>query len=295
MAGPCVQGLIHRQMACMKPAVSSQNMLPRDQEARFGGVIRLYGREGFERIQQAHVGVIGLGGVGSWTVEALARSGVGQLTLVDLDDVCTSNVNRQLHALDGTIGRSKVEVMAERIRLVNPACRIRPVVEFFSAANAEFFLSSGFDCVFDAIDNVPNKCLLLARCRQRNIPIVTCGGAGGRRDATRIRVTDLSHTSHDRLLQRVREILRTEHGFPGLDKPYGIECVYSVERPVYPLRDGSVCTTRPGPIELYEQDLRLNCDGGFGSATFVTGAFGFIAAGLVVRYLADGNSSATIP
>ena len=169
-----------------------------DFEFRFGGIGRLFGVDALARLRAAHVCVVGIGGVGSWTVEALARSGVGQLTLVDLDEICISNVNRQLHALNADVGRAKVEVMAERVRGINPECDVRPLPEFFTESNAEALLNTRYDFVVDAIDSLANKCRLIALCRDKKIPIVTCGGAGGRQDPTQVRVADLADTSHDR-------------------------------------------------------------------------------------------------
>ena len=243
-----------------------------DNALRFGGVARLYGAGGLQRLLQASVCVVGLGGVGSWAAEALARSAVGQLTLVDLDDVCVSNVNRQLQALDGAIGRPKVNVMAERIHAIHPACRVRAVAEFFTESTAEEILESRFDFVVDAIDQVANKCLLIARCRQRGIPIVSAGGAGGRRNPAAIRVADLAQTSRDALLQQVRKRLRDEHGFARDPKaPFGVPCVFSTEPPEPP---AGGC---PG---------RVTCDNGYGTASFVTGTFGLVAASCVVAKIA---------
>jgi tRNA threonylcarbamoyladenosine dehydratase len=253
-----------------------------DYEFRFGGIGRLFGTSALARLRAAHVAVVGIGGVGSWTVEALARSGVGRLTLIDLDEICVSNVNRQLHALNDAVGRAKVDAMAERVRGINPECDVRTVPEFFTEANAAELLGGGFDFVVDAIDSVRNKCVLIAQCRERNIPVVCCGGAGGRRDATQVRVADLAVTSHDRLLQKVRDTLRKDFGFPRGEKKFGVECVYSPETPVFPTCDGGVSTTREAGT-----DLRLNCESGFGTATFVTGTFGFVAAGVVVKTLAE--------
>ncbi len=255
--------------------------------ARFGGIERLYGRAGLARLARSHVCVVGLGGVGSWAVEALARSGVGHLTLVDLDDVCVSNINRQLHALDGTIGRPKAEVMAERVRAIHPACVVNSLHEFFSPANAASILSTPFDCVIDAIDHVPNKCLLLAGCRERSLAVVTSGAAGGRRDPTRIRVEDLMQTTHDRLLARTRETLRKTYGFRNAPGGWNIPCVFSTEAPVFPGSDGSVCAIRVESDEGSAGVTGLNCDGGFGSAAFVTGAFGFAAAAAVMHRLTN--------
>jgi len=253
---------------------------------RFGGVGRLLGRAGLERLRAAHVCIVGVGGVGSWTVEGLARSGVGALTLVDLDDVCVTNVNRQLPALDGQIGRSKVAVLAERVRLINPACRVETVAEFFTQASAERLLATRFDYVVDAIDSVVNKALLIAECRARCRPVLTVGGAGGKGDATQIRAGDLGDASGDKLLRLVRKELRREHKFtPGTQKGrmrFGVRCVWSSEPPVFPWADGT-CGVEPEP----GSNLKLDCESGFGTAVFVTGAFGLAAAGEVVRAIAQ--------
>lgn len=264
-----------------------------DSELRFGGMARLYGRAGLKRLRAAHVLVVGVGGVGSWTVEALARSGVGTITMVDLDEICVSNVNRQLPALDGTIGRPKVEVLAERIRAINPACRIFARQEFFTEDSAERLLAPTdppVDFVVDAIDAVANKCRLIALCRARGLPVIVCGGAGGRRDPTQVRRADLALATHDRLLSEVRKRLRQEHGFPPAGKKFGVDCICSAEIPVFPQKDGSVCPAADAPAEPGES-RRLNCDWGFGSATHVTGTFGFAAAAAVINALAEGKHS----
>jgi tRNA threonylcarbamoyladenosine dehydratase len=250
-----------------------------DFETRFGGIARLYGQSGLAQLRAAHVCVVGIGGVGTWAVEALARSGIGALTLVDLDEICVTNINRQLHALTETIGRAKVEVMAERIHAINPECKIVAEQKFFNAQTAEELLAPKYDFVVDAIDSVSNKVLLLAKCCERKIPVVSCGGAGGRRDATQVRTADLAKVTHDRLLAEVRKKLRKDFQFPADGSPMGIECVFSAEAPVFAQPDGSVCENRAAS----EDGTRLNCTGGLGSATFVTGAFGFAAAGIVVR------------
>jgi tRNA A37 threonylcarbamoyladenosine dehydratase len=253
-------------------------------ERRFGGIGRLYGTEGLERIRRAHVCVVGLGGVGSWAVEALARSGIGALTLVDLDDVCISNVNRQLHALDGELGKPKVEVMARRVRAINPDCVVHPLQAFFLKSNAQEILQAGFDYMLDAFDSPSRKCVLIAQCRERSIPVITSGAAAGRRDPTSVEVIDLAFSSHDRLLQEVRSMLRTRHGFPRGQHAFGVECVLSRERVVYPKKDGLVCAA-PGP----EQDLRIDCDTGFGTASYVTGTFGFVAASRIIQRIVEGR------
>jgi tRNA A37 threonylcarbamoyladenosine dehydratase len=251
---------------------------------RFGGVARLYGDAGLARLRAAHVCVVGVGGVGSWAVEALARSGIGAITMIDLDDVCVTNVNRQLHALDGQIGRAKVDALAERVRLIHPAIRVECAQEFFTAASAARLLGTRFDFVIDAIDKLSNKCLLITGCRERGLPVLTVGGAGGKRDGTAVRVSDLAQTEQDELLRQVRRKLRRDYGFPrDLHAEFGVRCVYSPEKPVYPWSTG-ICAAEPEP----GSDLTLDCATGFGTATFVTGAFGLAAAGEVVRRIVLG-------
>jgi tRNA A37 threonylcarbamoyladenosine dehydratase len=253
---------------------------------RFGGVGRLLGHAGLERLQAAHVCVVGVGGVGSWTVEGLARSGVGALTLVDLDDVCVTNVNRQLPALEGEIGRPKVSVLADRVRRINPECRLTEVQEYFTASSGERLLSTPYDYVVDAVDGLGHKALLIARCRERGLPLITIGGAGGRRDATKIHVGDIGEAS-DELLRQVRKRLRRDYHFSaGAHKGItrmGVRCVWSSEAPVFPWADGT-CANRPEP----GSNLQLDCESGLGTAVFVTGVFGLIAAGDVVQALAAG-------
>lgn len=249
---------------------------PDDYEARFGGVGRLYGREALARLRAAHACVVGVGGVGSWTAEALARGGVGAITLIDLDEVCVSNVNRQLHALDGQIGRAKVDVLADRIRLINPGCEVTAVQEFFVASNAASLLAPerGYSVVVDAIDSVAHKARLLAACVDRGLPVVTTGGAGGKRDGTRLRIGDLGESGGDDLLRQVRKTLRKEHGFPGGEgHRYGIRVVWSTEPAIYPWADGT-CAASPEP----GASTRLDCSAGLGAAVWVTAAFGMAAA-----------------
>lgn len=241
-------------------------------QQRFGGIIRLYGVAAAQRIRTGHVCVIGIGGVGSWTVEALARTGVGTLTLIDLDDICVTNTNRQIHAVSSTIGRSKVDVMADRVLSIHPDCNVLRIHDFFTASTAGSLLLPAFDVVVDAIDDVANKCRLLALCRQRGLPVVAVGGAGGRRNPALIRVDDLSQSGGDGLLRDVRRTLRHTWSFPEKG-PWGIRTVFSVEKAVFPGADGETCD-RPDP----SVNLKLDCASGFGTASFVTGTFGLMAA-----------------
>jgi len=252
---------------------------------RFGGLGRLYGTAALPRLHAAHVAVVGVGGVGSWAVEGLARSGVGAITLIDLDDVCVTNVNRQLPALEGNIGRPKVAALAERVRLINPGCRVTTLTEFFTAESAPRLLAPAYDWVIDCIDAMSNKALLIAECVRLGRRVATVGGAGGKRDATRLQIGDLGEAHGDELLKQVRRKLRRDHGFArGEGNVYGVPCVSSQEKPVFPWADGT-CATEPEP----GSNLRLDCASGFGTAVFVTGAFGFAVAGEVVRRIAEGE------
>lgn len=246
-----------------------------DYADRFGGVGRLYGAAGLARLRAAHAVVIGVGGVGSWTVEGLARTGVGAITMIDLDDVCVTNVNRQLPALDGGIGRPKVVVLEERIRAINSRCRVTAVTEFFTAAAAERLLGGGgFTVAVDAIDGFTQKARLIAALGERGLPAVTVGGAGGKRDATQVRTGDLGEAWGDELLRMVRKKLRREYGFAaGAGNRYGVRCVWSAEQPVFPWADGT-CGLEPEP----GTNLKLDCASGFGTAVHVTATFGLVAA-----------------
>lgn len=255
---------------------------------RFGGLARLYGKDALPRLAAAHVCVVGVGGVGSWVVEGLARSAIGVITMIDLDDVCVTNVNRQLPAIEGQIGRPKVHVLAERVRGINPACRVEAVPEFFTEASAARLLAVPCDFIVDAIDRMSQKALLIAGAQAVGRGVLTVGAAGGRRDGTRVRVGDLGEAGGDELLRQVRRRLRREHGYAsgaerGLTR-MGVAAVWSDEEPVYPWSDGS-CATEPEP----GGNLRLDCASGFGSAVFVTAAFGLAAAGEVVRRIAAGE------
>jgi tRNA A37 threonylcarbamoyladenosine dehydratase len=207
------------------------------------------------------------------------------MTLVDGDDVCVTNTNRQLPALADTIGRPKVAVMAERVALISPTCRVEAAPEYYTKANSDVLLSHGFDFIVDCMDRAIIKAHLIHSCRERKLALLTCGAAGGRRDPSAIRPSDLGFAGNDELLRGVRRELRREHGWPpghrGPGKPMGVRCVFSNEKPVFPRMDGT-CSAEPEP----ESSLRMDCGSGFGAAAFVTGVFGFIVAGEVVKHLA---------
>ncbi|MCB5195242.1 tRNA cyclic N6-threonylcarbamoyladenosine(37) synthase TcdA [Deefgea sp. H3-26] len=249
---------------------------------RFAGIARLYGANGLMRFNSARVCVIGVGGVGSWAAEALARSGVGQVTLIDLDDVCISNTNRQLPALSGEFGRMKVAVLAERMLAINPEMEIVQIEDFISPENFTEYLAGKFEYVVDCIDSVKTKAALIAWCRRNKVKLITVGGAGGQIDPTQVKVDDLSRTLQDPLASKVRSLLRRDYQFPKQGKKFGIECVYSTEQLVYPQADGSVCAIKPQAGE----GVRLDCEGGFGAVMTVTATFGLVAVSRVLKGLA---------
>ncbi len=254
-----------------------------DHQRRFGGIARLYGGQGLTRFGNAHVAVIGIGGVGSWAVEALARSGIGALTLFDLDHIAESNVNRQLHALEGTFGMAKVKAIQERVLAINPSCRVTPVEAHIEAEHLAPVIDGGFDQVIDCIDNFRIKAALIAACRRHKLPLVTVGGAGGQRDPTRIQLADLSRSEQDPLLSKTRKLLRREYGFPlNPKRRFDVPCVYSSEQQLFPDAEGGVCHDRPSDMQG-----SLNC-GGYGSAMTVTASFGLVAVSHVLGKIA-GN------
>jgi tRNA A37 threonylcarbamoyladenosine dehydratase len=252
---------------------------------RFAGIDRLYGAGSVERLSRCRVAVVGLGGVGSWVAEALARSAIGYLRLVDADDICVSNTNRQLPAMEGTFGHAKVAAMAARCERINPLMDVEPVPAFVTATNLQTHLDADLDLVIDACDSFRSKVEMIAWCRRRKLPIVVSGSAGGRTDPTLVRVRDLSRTEHDAMLALVRKKLRAEFGFPrNKDRYFGVPAVYSLENVRYPQADGSVCGVRPA-AEGEGGALKLDCSGGLGAATHITGAFAFAMAGKAIELL----------
>jgi len=253
-----------------------------DFDRRFGGIARLYGQAGLARFRAAHVCVIGVGGVGSWVVEALARSAVGRITMIDLDNVAESNVNRQVHALTDTLGLAKVTALARRIAQINPYCEVTEVEDFVGADNLDQMIGAhDYDYIVDAIDNVRAKTALIAYCRQHGLKLVTIGGAGGQTDPTRIAITDLCRTEQEPLLAKVRKRLRAQHGFPrGTKNKFGIDAVYSTEPLRVPETAGACAAGDAGGV------TGLNC-AGYGSSMAVTASFGLVAASHVLRKLAE--------
>lgn len=253
--------------------------------ARFGGIARLYGQAALEHLKSTHVGIIGIGGVGTWVAEALARSGVGRITLVDLDEICITNSNRQVHATSKTVGHSKVQVMKNRILEISPYLDVECIEDFFRPKTADFILNRSYDCVVDAIDHQKRKVELIAECLRRNLPLVVSGGAGGRQDPSKVTSADLNQSTHDGLLRNVKRALRGQTEFSDLQtiiqsKEWSIPAVFSTERAVYPTPDGGVCHTL-----TTQESMKLDCQFGFGAASFVTGTFGFHLSSLVIQRL----------
>lgn len=247
-------------------------------EERFGSLARLYGAEYLEKIQQANICVVGIGGVGSWVVEALARTGIQHMTLIDGDDISRSNMNRQCHTLESTIGKMKTEVMKQRVLDINPECHVQTVEQYLDDENIfELLLPEAqapFDCVIDAIDRIKYKALMIYFCKRNKLPVVTTGGAGGLTDPAQIEVKDLTRTWNDPLAASVRLSLRQQYNFTRNPKrSFGVPCVYSTQQQRYPDKDGCVGYRKPGVA-----GLSLDCSFGYGSSVAVTATFGFIAA-----------------
>jgi tRNA A37 threonylcarbamoyladenosine dehydratase len=261
-----------------------------DYAIRFAGVRRLYGEQAAQRIRSMHVCVVGVGGVGSWAVEALARSGVGALTLIDYDEVCVGNVNRQVQALDSSVGQKKIAAMARRVADINPECRCTLVDDFISDRNLFDYLPPGvaLDYVIDAIDSIRFKAALIYHCRRNKIPVITTGAGGGLTDPARIQVKDLTRTYNDPLAARVRAKLRADYGYTRNPRRYfGVECVFSSQKQVYPRADGSVGCQKPGI-----HGVHLDCSMGYGSATFVTATMGFVAVARTIEKTLRSDSAA---
>lgn len=263
-----------------------------DFDRRFGGIARLYGQAALTRFRSAHICVVGVGGVGSWVVEALARSAIGNITMIDLDNLAESNINRQIHALTDTLGQAKVTALAQRIEQINPFCKVTEIEDFLTADNLDEMIGAhNYDYIIDAIDNVRAKTALIAYCRRHGMKLVTIGGAGGQVDPTRIEVLDLCRTEQEPLLAKVRKRLRAEHGFPrGTKNKFGIDAVFSTEPLRLPEME-QVCAVDERSDE--EGITGLNC-AGFGSAMVVTASFGLVAAAHVLRKLAAESAVAAI-
>jgi len=250
-----------------------------DYQQRFGGIRRLYGDSEQACIREMHVCVIGLGGVGSWAVEALARSGVGKLTLIDYDTIALSNINRQLHATDDSLEKKKSEVLAARVKSINPDCDVTIIDDYITLDTLADYLDRGYSYVIDAIDSIKFKSGIIYYCKRNKIPIITTGGAGGLIDPTQIKIRDLNKTHNDPLAAKVRSFLRGQYGYTrNTQRYFGIECVYSLEQPRYPKEGGTIGFAKPGI-----HGVSMDCNFAYGSSTMVTASFGFIAAARVVE------------
>lgn len=253
------------------------------QEKRFGGISRLYGQSRLQQFTQSRVLVIGLGGVGSWIVEGLARSGIGCIGLMDLDEVCVSNTNRQIQALSSQIGMSKVVCLRERCLEINPSIQILEIEDFLSPDNVQEYYQMGWEYVIDATDSLRAKVAMILEGKKQKIPVLTIGGAGGQIDPTQIKVADLSQTTNDPLLSQLRYKLRHDHGYPREPKrKFKVPCIYSTEQLRYPAPDGETCTAKPasgdGPV-------KLDCANGFGASMPVTCTFAMVATAHVLNEL----------
>ncbi|HET8816829.1 MAG TPA: tRNA cyclic N6-threonylcarbamoyladenosine(37) synthase TcdA [Pseudidiomarina sp.] len=248
---------------------------------RFGGIERVYGAQALAAFQRQHIAIIGLGGVGSWAVEALARSGVGALTLIDMDDICLTNINRQLPALSSTIGQLKTDVLAARVRDINPECNVRVIDDFLTLDNLGTYLGEPVTAVLDAVDSVMVKAALMAWCKRRKLPLVTCGGAGGQIDPSQIRSSDLAKATQDPLLAKVRSLLRRDYNFSkNPQRNFGVTAVYSTEQLRYPTGDGNWSHAKPGA-----GSMRMDCNTGFGASMVVTTTFAMHATALLLKKL----------
>lgn len=254
-----------------------------DLERRFGGLARLYGSAGYTRLRALRVAVVGLGGVGSWAVEALARSGVAALTLVDLDVVAESNIQRQLQATSSTLGQGKADALAARIASIHPGCTVHVVDDFASPENWPALLPAPVDAVIDACDQVRTKAAMAAWACAQGAAVchVVCGAAGGKRLPQRLEVADLADTTHDALLAAVRQRLRQHHGAPRSGK-LGLQAVFSRESAAAPIADAACTTEPPAPTQG-----GLNCHG-YGSVATVTASAGLLAASVVIEAAARG-------
>lgn len=267
-----------------------------DYSLRFGGISRLYGKHGATTLQRSHFCIIGIGGVGSWAAEAVARNGIGQITLIDLDDICVTNINRQIHALSRTVGESKVEVMSERIKQINPECKVNSIEDFITTENLDELMAVDYDYVIDAIDSVDIKTRLIAHCRRIKRSIITIGGAGGQIDPSKITISDLSKTYQDPLLAKVKNQLRREFNFPRANltkaskRKFSVDAVFSTEQLRYPNDMGDVCLAKPDTNGESNNTMRLDCSSGFGATTHVTATFAFFAVGKAIDKLLKAKS-----
>jgi len=255
-----------------------------DAKRRFGGVERLYGKVALTKFKRIHIIVIGIGGVGSWAVEALARNAIGKITLIDMDVVAESNINRQLPAMTSTLGRNKIDVMADRIKEINPDCEINLIDDFISQDNLVGLIDKNTDFVIDCIDSSRVKAALIAWCKRNKIKIITLGGAGGQTNPSLIKISDLSKTEHDPLLSKTRKLLRQDYGFTSnIKRRFSVPCVFSSEHLKFANLSGEMSNHKPDSVQTTD----LSCAGGIGSSVMVTASFAFIAVSYVLEKIAQ--------
>ncbi|MGH1485821.1 MAG: tRNA cyclic N6-threonylcarbamoyladenosine(37) synthase TcdA [Cellvibrionaceae bacterium] len=262
--------------------MSSSDHFTDSYQQRFGGIIRLYGTQAASTLLKSHILIIGIGGVGSWVAEALARSGIGTITLMDLDDICVTNTNRQVHTNCNTVGHPKSETMRERLNDINPEINSHIINDFIDKHNVTDYVKNDFSLVIDAIDNAIEKTELIAYCTKNNIPIISIGSSGGKKDPSQITYGDLKKTTGDILFAKIRNNLRRHHGFSrDTKKSFGVETIYSAEQMTYPDNQGETCQSR----EFLGEGEKLDCSGGYGAATMVTASFGFLAATRAIEHI----------
>lgn len=251
-------------------------------QEKFAGIKRLYGDVCLNQFKQSHVVIIGIGGVGSWIAEGLARSGIGELTLVDLDDIAMSNINRQIHALDSTLDKSKIEVMQKRIVDINHECVVHLMEDFVTPRNVSEYLNNKYDVVIDATDSVKAKAAIIAHCKRNKTKVICIGGAGGQTDPLQISKADLAKTIQDPLLAKVRSELRRNYNFSkNVKRNFGVECVYSVEQLKYPTLDGKTTFAK----QTSDGASKMDCSTGFGAFVGVTATFGMVATSRALAHI----------
>jgi len=257
---------------------------------RFGGIIRLYGNNAFTKIQNSHALIIGIGGVGSWTAESLVRSGIGTMTIMDMDDICVTNTNRQIHTRTDTIGQSKIAVMSERLKAINPKLTLNIIEDFIDKENIQHYIDASLSIVIDAIDNAIDKSELIGYCKKNKIDIITTGSSGGKKDPSKITYSDLYETPGDQLFIKMRNNLRRRHGFSrDTSIPFGIEAIYSTEKMTYPDNRGETCSTK----QFIENGEKLDCSGGYGASTMVTASVGLLAASRAIEHIITADLTIT--
>ncbi|MDN3638335.1 tRNA cyclic N6-threonylcarbamoyladenosine(37) synthase TcdA [Simiduia curdlanivorans] len=251
---------------------------------RFGGVARLYGMDALAQLAQAHFVVIGIGGVGSWAAEALARTGIGHITLIDMDEVCVTNTNRQLHTLASTVGQAKSAVIAERLKGINPELNVQIIDDFIQPENVAELLNKSQDVVVDCIDSAHVKAAIIGYCKRIKLTVITVGSSGGKLDPRQITSLDLAKTTNDPLLARTRNNLRRNYNFSrNTKRNFSVEAIYSTEQLKFPTPEGGVCTNK----SALGAEVKLDCGGGLGAVTMVTASFGFVACSRAIeRFLA---------